>query len=236
MAEAVIARAGEVLPKLKMIQAYGQTETGPVLTLLQPERHVFSGPMAGKTRSAGQPVPGVDIAIMDENDCLLATGEIGEVCARGPNVMPGYWQLSEQTAQALRGGWIHTGDGGYLDEDGFLYISDRVKDMIVSGGENVYSIEVENALYQHPAVAVCAVIGIPSEKWGEEVHAVVVLEAGHEATQEDLIEHCHKLIAGFKCPGSISFRSEAMPLSGAGKILKRELREPFWRGRDRQVG
>ncbi|HMB59474.1 MAG TPA: long-chain-fatty-acid--CoA ligase [Xanthomonadales bacterium] len=236
MAEAIIVRAEAVLPGLRMIQAYGQTETSPVLTLLGPERHVFSGPLAGKTRSAGQAVPCTDIVIMDENDGLLASGEIGEICARGPNIMRGYWNLPEQTAETVRDGWIHTGDSGYLDEDGFLFISDRVKDMIVSGGENIYSIEVENALYQHPAVEACAVIGIPSGKWGEKVHAVVILAEDQEADEQVLIAHCRELIAGFKCPRGISFRTEPMPLSGAGKILKRELREPFWKGLGRQVG
>ena len=236
MAESVIARVGEVLPGLRLVQAYGQTETSPVLTLLGPEYHVFEGPLAGKTKSAGQAVACTDLAIMDADDRRLGPGEIGEVCARGPNVMIGYWNLPEQTGETIRSGWIHTGDGGYIDKDGFLFISDRVKDMIVSGGENVYSIEVENALYKHPAVASCAVIGIPSEKWGEEVHAVVVRSEGHEATAAELIVHCQGLIAGYKCPRSISFRDDALPLSGAGKILKRELRAPFWQGRSRQIG
>jgi long-chain acyl-CoA synthetase len=236
MAESVIARVEEVLPKLRMVQGYGQTETSPLLTLLYPEYHVFEGPLAGKTKSAGQVVPGTDLAIMDEVGRVLETGQVGEVCARGPNIMLGYWNLPEQTAQTIRDGWIHTGDGGYIDEDGFLFVSDRLKDMIVSGGENVYSIEVENALFKHPSVEACAVIGIPSEQWGEEVHAVVILAAGKQATVEDLIRHCQQLIAGYKCPRSISFRDEPLPLSGAGKVLKRELREPFWRGQDRRVG
>ena len=150
--------------------------------------------------------------------------------------MLGYWNLPEQTAESIRDGWLHTGDGGYIDEDGFLFISDRVKDMIVSGGENVYSIEVENALCKYPAVEACAVIGIPSDQWGEEVHAVVVPAAGTNPSVEELITHCQQLIAGYKCPRSISFRDEPLPLSGAGKVLKRELRAPFWQGHERQVG
>jgi len=236
MAESVIARVEDVLPELRMVQGYGQTETSPLLTLLYPEYHTFEGPLAGKTKSAGQVLPGTELAIMDETGRVLDAGQVGEVCARGPNVMLGYWKLPEQTAQTIREGWIHTGDGGYLDEDGFLFISDRMKDMIVSGGENVYSIEVENALFKHPSVEACAVIGIPSEQWGEEVHAVVILAKGKQATTEELIKHCHQLIAGYKCPRSISFREEPMPLSGAGKVLKRDLREPFWRGHDRRVG
>lgn len=236
MAESVIARVDEVLPELRMVQGYGQTETSPMLTTLRPERHVFEGPLAGKTKSAGQAIPGTDLAIMDPEGRILGRGEIGEICARGPNIMQGYWNLPEQTAETIRDGWIHTGDGGYIDDEGFLFVSDRVKDMIVSGGENVYSIEVENALFKHPAVEAAAVIGIPSEQWGEEVHAVVVLAADHDATAEDLIIHCQQLIAGYKCPRSVTLRQEPLPLSGAGKVLKRELREPFWRGHERQVG
>ena len=139
------------------------------------------------------------------------------------------------TAETVRDGWLHTGDGGYLDEEGFLFIVDRVKDMIISGGENVYSAEVENAVHQHPAVVECAVIGVPDEKWGERVHAIVRLQEGHSLTLEELIEHCRTLIAGFKCPRSVELRQEPLPLSGAGKILKRELRRPYWEGRDRAV-
>jgi len=236
MAEAVIARVLEGLPRLKLVQAYGLTETSPILTVLEPFYHTFEGPHAGKTRSAGQVVAGTELRIVDETGSTCAPGEVGEVCARGPNIMQGYWNLPEQTAEALKDGWFHSGDGGYLDEDGFLFISDRIKDMIVTGAENVYSIEVENALSKHPAIEACAVIGIPSEQWGEEVHAVVCLAEGAQVTQEELIRHCHELIAGYKCPRSISFRDEPLPLSGAGKILKRALRTPFWQGQDRQVG
>jgi long-chain acyl-CoA synthetase len=236
MAESVIARVKEQIPQARMVQAYGLTETSPILTLLAPKYHSFDGPFAGKTRSAGQVVAGTQLCIQDETGRHCEVGEVGEVCARGPNIMQGYWNLPEQTEEALRDGWFHSGDGGYLDEDGFLFISDRLKDMIVTGAENVYSIEVENALFKHPAVQSCAVIGIPSEQWGEEVHAVVILEEGKSVSQEELIGHCHELIAGFKCPRSISFRNEPLPLSGAGKVLKRELRAPFWKGRDRQVG
>lgn len=235
MPEAVIARVQEQMPGVTMVQAYGLTETSPILTCLPPEYHVFEGPKAGKTRSAGQVVAGTQLKIVDESGKECAAGEVGEIRARGPNIMQGYWNMPEQTAEALQGGWFHTGDGGYLDEDGFLFVSDRIKDMIVTGGENVYSIEVENALSQHPAVQSCAVIGIPSEQWGEEVHAVVCPEPGQEASAEELIRHCHTLIAGYKCPRSISFRDEPLPLSGAGKVLKRELRKPFWQGKDRQV-
>ena len=150
-------------------------------------------------------------------------------------MMLGYRNMPEQTANTIVGGWLHTGDGGYLDDEGFLFIVDRVKDMIISGGENVYSAEVESALYQHDAINQCAVIGIPHEKWGEQVHAVVLLKEGATTDEAALITHCKALIAGFKCPRSISFQSEPLPLSGAGKILKTELRKPFWGDGERNV-
>ncbi len=235
MPESVMRKSLQVLPTTRMFQAYGQTETAPLITALQPERHVFDGPLAGKTKSAGQAAPGVDLAIMDDERNILPAGSIGEICMRGPNVMLGYRNMPEQTDNTIIDGWMHTGDGGYLDEDGFLFIVDRVKDMIISGGENVYSAEVENAIYQHEAVNQCAVIGIPHEKWGEQVHAVVVLHAGQSVDEEGMIAHCKALIAGFKCPRSISFQSDPLPLSGAGKILKTELRKPFWGEEGRNV-
>ena len=235
MPEPVIRKAMEVLPTTAFFQAYGQTEASPVITILSPERHTFEGELAGKMKSAGQPVALIDLAIMDEQNQQVATGVVGEVCMRGPNVMLGYRNMVEQTNKAIIDGWLHTGDGGYLDDEGFLFIVDRVKDMIISGGENVYSAEVENALYQHPAVNQCAVIGIPHETWGEQVHGIVVLHAGESLTEEALIAHCKGLIAGFKCPRSVTFRADALPLSGAGKILKTELRKPYWADSDRAV-
>jgi long-chain acyl-CoA synthetase len=154
---------------------------------------------------------------------------------RGDNVMMGYWERPEETARALVGGWMHTGDGGYMDEDGFIYVVDRIKDMIISGGENVYSVEVENALAQHPAVAQCAVIGIPSQRWGEQVHAVVMVKSDAKVSGDALVEFCKTLIAGYKCPRSVELRETPLPLSGAGKILKTELRKPFWENRRRRV-
>jgi long-chain acyl-CoA synthetase len=155
------------------------------------------------------------------------------VLARGDNIMTGYWNLPEQTAVALKDGWYHTGDAGYIDADGFLFLEGRVKDMIVSGGENIYPIEIENVLSSHPAVHQCAVIGVPHETWGEAVHAVILLDdAVSEApTERELITYCRERIATYKCPVSVSFRSEPMPLSPINKILKTELRKPFWEGR-----
>ena len=180
-------------------------------------------------------VAGVDLVILDDAGNSLPTGQVGEICIRGDNVMLGYWNLPEQTAETLRNGWLHTGDGGRLNEDGMLFIVDRVKDMIVSGGENVYSSETEQAVYQHPAVAECAVIGIPHDTWGEQVHAIVVLKPGETVTEQELVDHCKTLIAGFKCPRSITFRDESLPLSGAGKILKKDLRAPYWKDQGRSV-
>jgi acyl-CoA synthetase (AMP-forming)/AMP-acid ligase II len=174
------------------------------------------------------------LKVIDGHGKEVPCGAVGEVAVRGPGVMLGYWNKPEQTAAALRNGWMHTGDGGRMDEDGYLYIVDRMKDMIVSGGENVYSAEVENALAKHPAVAACAVIGIPHDQWGEAVHAVVVLKAGAAVTSETLSVHCRDIIASYKCPRSFEFR-ESMPTTGAGKILKTELRKPFWEGKTRAV-
>jgi long-chain acyl-CoA synthetase len=225
----------EVLPDARFFQAYGQTEASPLLTVLGSEYHVIEGEHSGKLKSAGRSVPGVDLTILDDDGNEVALGTVGEICAKGPNVMLGYRNLEEQTRAALKDGWLHTGDGGYLDEDGFLFIVDRVKDMIVSGGENVFSAEVENVIYQHPEVDQCAVIGIPSEKWGEQVHAVIVPKPGTAPTEESVITFCREQIAGYKCPRGVTFREEPLPLSGAGKILKTELRAPFWEGVDRAV-
>ncbi len=236
ISEGVLARTMEVLPHIGMVQAYGQTETSPILTILSPEWHQKQEGFTSKIRAAGRPVVGVELAILDEGGRQVETGVTGEICARGPNVMLGYWQLPELTAETLRDGWLHTGDGGYMDKDGFLFVVDRVKDMIVSGGENVYSSEVESAISQFDGVVACAVIGIPHEQWGEQVHAEICMREGVEASAKDIVDHCRALIAGFKCPKSIVFRTEPLPLSGAGKVLKRELRLPYWKGERRSVG
>jgi acyl-CoA synthetase (AMP-forming)/AMP-acid ligase II len=190
--------------------------------------------IASLLRSAGRATLTTEVRIVDAVGREVPLGTVGEVTVRGPNTMLGYWNKPDLTAAVLRNGWMHTGDGGRMDEDGYLYIVDRMKDMIVSGGENVYSAEVENALAQHPAVAASAVIGIPSDAWGEAVHAVVVLKAGVVVTEQELSAHCHQMIAGYKCPRSFEFR-EALPMTGAGKIQKTELRKPHWAGRTRSV-
>jgi acyl-CoA synthetase (AMP-forming)/AMP-acid ligase II len=164
----------------------------------------------------------------------VPAGTVGEIAARGPMVMAGYWNKPEQTAEVLRDGWMHTGDGGYMDADGFVYVVDRLKDMVVTGGENVYSAEVENAIAQLPQVSMCAVVGVPDERWGERVHAVVVLRQGEVLDADALVAHCRTLIAGYKCPRSVAFVAE-IPLSPAGKVLKYKLREPHWADRERRV-
>ncbi len=231
MPAAVLTKAMKVFPACEFVQGYGMTETSPLITLLGGKYHTFEGPLAGKIASAGQAVPSVEVKIVDINDNEVPRGTVGEIVTRGPHVMKGYWNRAEVTAQALRGGWMHTGDAGYMDDEGFVYIVDRIKDMIITGGENVYCVEVENVIYQHPAVAVCAVIGIPSDEWGEAIHAAVVCKEGHCVTEADIIAHCKERIAGYKCPRSVEIRQEPLPLSGAGKILKTELRAPFWEGK-----
>ena len=235
MPEAVILRAMEVMPNVRFTQAYGQSEASPLMTLMPPEALWIDGKLSKRLKSAGRGVLDCEIAIMDENDREVPRGTVGEVCGRGKMVMLGYWKQPELTAHTLRNGWLHTGDGGYMDEDGFVYIVDRVKDMIVSGGENVYSAEVEEALYAHPSVAECAVIGVPDDKWGERVHAIVRFKEGMAVSEEELIRSCHERIAGYKCPRSVMIRDEALPLSGAGKILKSELRKPYWQGLEKRV-
>jgi len=233
--EGLLLRAMARLPAASFIQSYGLTETSGPFTILPARYHTPEGRTPDRLRAAGRPFWGMELRIVDPDGNPVPPGQVGEIAARGPGIMPGYWQKPEQTAAALRHGWLHSGDAGYMDEEGFLFIVDRVKDMIVSGGENVYSTEVESAISKHPDVAACAVFGIPSEKWGEAVHAVVVLKDGAEATGEAIRAHCKTLIAGYKCPGTVEFR-DALPVSGAGKTLKHVLREPFWKGRDRRVG
>lgn len=235
MPEAVLLRAMAMLPKCQFKQGYGMTETSPVMTFLDHRYHVLEGPLSGKLKSAGYPAFGVEILIVDDNDVEKPRGQVGQIIARGPNVMHGYWKLPEASQEALRNGWMHTGDLAYMDNDGFVFIVDRNKDMIISGGENIYSSETEQAIYQHPAVQECAVIGIPHPSWGEAVHGVVVFKAGHSATEEELNSHCKQRIAGYKCPRSWEIRQQPLPMSGAGKILKTELRKPYWQDKEKGV-
>lgn len=218
ISEGVLQRTMALLPDVRLAQAYGMTELAPLATLLLPEDH--HGPYL---RAAGRAAVNAEVQVRDPFGAVCPPGVVGEVCVRGGNVMQGYWNRPEETSAAIRNGWMHTGDGGYMDEDGYLFVVDRIKDMIISGGENVYSAEVESALSQHPAVLQSAVIGLPDDEWGERVHAVVVQAPGADLTAEELREFTKGLIAGYKAPRSVDFVSE-LPISGAGKILKRELR------------
>ena len=235
MSEALLDRAVAALPNTQFVQAYGMTELSPIATILHHREQVGEGRNLGRHRSGGRPTFGTLVRIVDADDKPVPHGTVGEICVSGDVVMMGYWERPEETARALVDGWMHTGDGGYMDADGFVYVVDRVKDMIISGGENVYSAEVENIVALYPAVAQCAVIGIPSQRWGEAVHVVIVPKPGATVDAEELIAFCHARIAGYKCPRSVEVRNAPMPMSGAGKILKRELRRPFWEGLERRV-
>ncbi|MBB4684061.1 long-chain-fatty-acid--CoA ligase [Amycolatopsis jiangsuensis] len=230
ISEPVLEKAMKLFPRAGFLQAYGMTELSPVATVLLPEDHHEPG----LRRSAGRAAPHAEIRVVGADGDEVPRGTVGEVVSRGGHVMLGYWNQPEATADAVRDGWMHTGDGGYLDDAGYLHIVDRIKDMIVTGGENVYSVEVEKALARHPAVETCAVIGVPDENLGERVHAVVVLRDGETTTADALREFCKNHIAGYKAPRSAEFVT-TLPLSGAGKILKRELRKPHWREGARSV-
>jgi long-chain acyl-CoA synthetase len=232
MPTGLLERIRGVLPDVALSQGYGMTEAASVLTFLTDEDHRRGGDIVA---SAGRTVPGVTISIRDAEGDEVAIGEEGEVWARAGNLFDCYWKRPEETEEAFRGGWYHTGDVGRLDDDRYLYLVDRVKDMIVTGGENVYSVEVENAISSYPGVEQVAVIGVPDETWGEAVHAVVVPRAGATPTEADIVEHARQRIAAYKVPKSVEFRTDPIPLSGAMKPLKRELREPYWRGQERSV-
>jgi long-chain acyl-CoA synthetase len=229
IATELIEAAHRVFPNAELAQFYGATETASVVTVFRNEERAIGTALLG---SCGHATPGVAVNVLraDGSDCAL--GEVGEIAVRGPNVTPGYWQKPEATAAAIRGEWYRTGDAGLLREGGFLFVVDRLKDMIVSGAENVYSIEVEDVLHRHPAVLECAVFGVPDPVWGEAVHAIVVLRAAPreapDVLAEALRQHCRTLIAGYKVPKRIDIQLEPLPKSGPGKILKRVLRDRFW--------
>jgi long-chain acyl-CoA synthetase len=222
--------------KCPHIQVFGMTETTGSVTELKPEDHDPTGPRAHLLRSAGKPYPWVEMKIVDlESGADCGPEAVGEVWTRSLQNMKGYWGKPEETAKTITpDGWLRTGDAGYLDAEGYLFLTDRVKDMIVSGGENVYPAEVENALASHPAVAEVAVIGVPSDKWGETVKAVIVTKPGAQVTAPEIISHAKGLLAGFKCPTSVDFM-EVLPRNPTGKILKKDLRAPYWEGRERQI-
>ena len=229
--EDLLTTAVEVMGA-RFTQLYGLTETVGAATYLPPEAH---DPSWGKLRSCGVPWPEAIIRCVDADGNAVPTGEVGEIVVQSDFVMKGYWNRPEATADSIRNGFLHTGDAGYFDEDGFLFIHDRVKDMIVSGGENVYPAEVENAIFGHSEVADVAVIGVPDEKWGEAVKAIVVAKDGANPTPDSIIAWARERIAGYKCPKSVDF-IEALPRNPSGKILRKDLREPYWEGQERRVG
>lgn len=235
MNEAVLERAIKKFPNIEFTQAYGMTELSPCISVLPWQQHLGENERKGRRRSAGRPTYMVDVRIVDGSNQPVANGTVGEIMVRGETVMMGYWERPEETEGTIVDGWMRTGDGGYMDDEGYVYIVDRIKDMIISGGENVYSAEVENCIAQHPAVAQCAVIGIPNDQWGESVHAVIMRRSGAEVSAAEIIAFCRERIAGYKCPRSVELRDDMLPISGAGKILKRELRAPFWQGKTRKV-
>jgi acyl-CoA synthetase (AMP-forming)/AMP-acid ligase II len=215
-----------------LAQVYGLTETTGAITYLPPEDHDETVP--DRLKSCGKAMNGIDIRVVNAAGKEVATGEVGEIITRSPQNMLGYWNQPEATRRAIRRDWFYTGDAGYLDQDGYIYIYDRVKDMIISGGENIYPAEVESALFGHPAIADVAVIGVPDDKWGEAVKAIVVKKPTTQITPEELIAFARERIAAYKVPRSIDF-VDTLPRTPTGKILKRELRKPFWVGQDRQV-
>ncbi len=219
------------------VQAYGMTEAAPLLTMLDPQDCSIDGTpeQVRRLASCGKESLGVEVRVVSADGRNVQPGEIGEIIARGPNIMLGYWRMPEATTAAIVDGWYHTGDLATIDEENFIYIVDRAKDMIISGGENIYCVEVENALYTHPAVLEAAVVGIPDETWGESVHAIIVCKSGMSVSRDELIAHVRTQIASYKVPRSIEFQAEALPKSGAGKILKRDLREKYWVGKSRRV-
>ena len=228
---ALLRRAVAVMP-CGFAQIYGMTETGGSMTVLHPEDH--RDPDAKKMGSCGKPYPTVEIAIVDQQGDRLGPDQVGEIIIKSPSIMSGYWQLPEATASTLKEGWLFSGDAGYLDEEGYLYIYDRVKDMIVSGAENIYPAEVESVLYAHADVNDVAVIGVPDEKWGEAVKAVVIKKEGSSLTAEELVAFAREQIAGYKLPKSVDFVSE-LPRNASGKLLKKDIRKPYWAGLSRNI-
>lgn len=237
MTEGQIRETLEKMPGVNLQQSYGQTELSPYISKLAMEQHVSDDSGPARLTSVGHAGIVSEIIIADDDLNEVPRRAVGEILVRGPHTMTGYWRKPEETAATLVNGWVRTGDVGWMDEAGFVYIVDRKKDMIVSGAENVYSTEVENALSSHPAVATAVVIGIPHERWGEAVHAIIICREGRTTSEKELIEHCQTRIARFKCPRSVEFRTDPLPLSAAGKILKRDLRLPYWQaGASRGAG
>lgn len=225
MPASVLEMAMDMFPHLEFVQGYGSTEALSI-TMLEAKFHALDEVGRRRLRSAGRPFRGVLIGILDEDGKSLPQGEVGEICVRSNAVMKGYWRRPEMTRQVLRDNWFHTGDAGYLDDEGFLFIVDRYKDMIITGGENVFSSEVESVLQAHAEVEECAVIGIPDDKWGEAVHAVVRLKTAGSVSAEVLTAHCREQLAGYKTPKGFSFVDQPLPRTAMGKVCKKDIRRP----------
>jgi long-chain acyl-CoA synthetase len=222
--QGLLQKAASILPT-NYVHAYGITETSGIVTLLRPEW------ITSKPGAVGHPVTHIRAAVMDDQGNMLPSNTVGEVVIGGQRVMPGYWNKPDASLEALRNGWYHTGDMGYFDNENNFYIVDRKKDMIITGGENVYSVEVESVISTHPAVFEVAVIGVPDERWGEAVKGIVVLRPNAPATEDELITFCRDKIAGYKIPKSIEFSTDALPKTGPGKLAKRQLRDRYWQDR-----
>jgi long-chain acyl-CoA synthetase len=223
-----VKRTLDTFGDVELVQGYGLTETSPLVTIIDDREHreaVASGNL-DRLKCAGRPIIGVDMRILDENGQEVPTGQPGEVTVRAPNATKGYLNLPEENAKAFKDGWFSTGDVGYFDDEGFMYLVDRKKDMIITGGENVYTLEVEAAIYKHPGVGECAVVGIPDEKYGEALFAAIVPQPGETLTATELVEHCREHIGGYKIPRQFAFLAE-MPKSAMGKILKTEIRQTY---------
>ena len=231
MPSALVEEAMKRMPKAKWVGHFGQTETGPDIAYVWPKDHY---PGSKYLDSVGHEPWLTETKIVDDDDNELPPGKIGEICARGDNIMKGYWKMPEETAETLRGGWCHTGDLGYKDEEGYLWLTDRKKDIIISGGENISSVQVESVISKLPGILDVAVIGVPDEKWGETPKAIVSLRPGAELTEEQIIEHCKKNLASFKKPTSVEF-TENLPKTASGKVRKNELREKYWKGYEKRI-
>jgi long-chain acyl-CoA synthetase len=231
----VMKKATSYFGRLIIHQELGQTETLNLTCFKKHEyKHDGSPKDIKRLESAGRPAFQGEVMIVDENSKEVPRGQVGEIVARSDRNMKGYWKMPEETAETIKNGWLHTGDLGRMDDDGYLFIVDRKKDMIISGGENIYSQEVEDILHSHPAVLYAAVVGVPDEKWGETVKAIIVLRRGMKASEAEIIDFCKENLAGYKKPKSIEFR-ESLPMTGSGKIQKNLLREPYWKGYEKKV-
>ena len=219
-----IAKFGNILT-----QGYGLTEAAPIVSSLSREDHTSEGPKSRLLKSVGKEGPVVEVRVVDEEDNPVEPGRVGEIVARGKNIMMGYWKNPELTAKTIKDGWLHTGDMGTMDEEGYIYLVDRKADMIISGGENIYPKEVEDVIYGHWAVQECAVVSAPDEKWGERVLATIVLKAKCHTTEQEIIAYCHEKLAGYKCPKHVEFVDE-LPKTAVGKISRRAIKKRYWDG------